>query len=205
MALLGWSPEGENEIFSLDELVKEFDYHRIGKAPAVFDMTKLRWMNGEYMKKLDFEDFYNRALPYMKKAISRDVDFRKLASLIQTRIETFLDIEDQVSFIEQVPDYDLEMYKNKKNKTNLENSLKIIEGVLEVLKDQDDFSNDALYAVLSAYVEKENVKVGHVMWPVRIALSGRKMTPGGATELMQILGKQESLARLGAAADRLRG
>ncbi len=205
VALLGWSPEGENEIFSLDELVKEFDYHRIGKAPAVFDMTKLRWMNGEYMKKLDFEDFYNRALPYMKKAISRDVDFRKLASLIQTRIETFLDIEDQVSFIEQVPDYDLEMYKNKKNKTNLENSLKIIEDVLELLKDQDDFSNDALYAVLSAYVEKENVKVGHVMWPVRIALSGRKMTPGGATELMQILGKQESLARLGAAADRLRG
>jgi len=205
VALLGWSPEGENEIFSLQELVEAFDYHRIGKAPAVFDITKLRWMNGEYMKRLDPDDFYGRVLPYMKEVVHRDVDFRKLASLVQTRIETFPDVKEQIGFIESVPEYDLDVYVNKKNKTNLENSLQILEDVLELLKAQDDFGNDALYSLLSSYVEKQGVKVGHVMWPVRIALSGKKMTPGGATELMQILGKEESVSRIQTAVDRLKG
>lgn len=203
VALLGWSPDGDQEIFSLDELIKAFDYHRIGKAPAVFDMQKLRWMNSEYMKKLDPEDFFEMALPYMKEVISRDIDFKKLAALVQTRIETFPDIKDHIDFIENVPDYDLDMYVNKKNKTNLENSLEILKDTQELLSDHHDFSNDSLYSVLSSYVSEKGVKVGHVMWPVRIALSGKTMTPGGATELMEILGKEESLARISRAIERL--
>ncbi len=196
VALLGWSPEDNQEIFSLDELVKKFDYHHIGKAPAVFDMVKLRWMNGEYLKRMDPEEFCKQAMPYMKEFITGDVDFAKLASLIQTRIETFLDIRDQADFIEKVPDYDLQMYVNKKNKTNLENSLEILREVLPLLKEQESFANDALFEALKEYAAKKEYKVGKVMWPVRVALSGKQMTPGGATEIMQILGKETSIERI---------
>ncbi len=196
VALLGWSPEGNNEIFSLPELVKEFDYHRIGKAPAVFDMTKLRWMNGEYIKKMDFDKFYSQALPYIKKVVSRDVDFEKIARLVQSRIEIWTDIEGHIDFFQEVPRYGADMYVNKKNKTNLENSLEILQDVLPMLEAQEDYSNDALFALLGGYAAEKGFKVGKVMWPVRIALSGRKMTPGGATEIMEILGKEESLVRI---------
>ncbi|MGI6003634.1 MAG: glutamate--tRNA ligase [Lachnospiraceae bacterium] len=204
VALLGWSPEGTEEIFSLPELVKAFDYHRIGKAPAVFDMTKLAWMNGEYMKKMDPDVFYEKALPIMKETVTRDVDFRKLASMVQTRIQVWPDIKEQIDFIQEVPDYDLSMYVHKKNKTTLENSLEILDDVRPILAAQEDYSNDALFAVLSAYTKEHGFKVGHVMWPIRVALSGKQTTPGGATELMEVLGKEESLRRIDAAADRLR-
>ena len=203
VALLGWSPEDNREIFSLPELVEAFDYRRIGKAPAVFDMVKLRWMNGEYMKAMDFDKFYEKALPYMKEVVTKDVNFEKLAAMVKTRIEIWPDIKDQIDFIEAVPDYDLSMYVHKKNKTNLENSLEIISEVLPMLEAQEDFSNDALFALLKAYTEEKGKKVGHVMWPIRVALSGKMMTPGGATELMEVLGKEESIARLQAAKLRL--
>ena len=201
--LLGWSPEDNREIFSLPELVEAFDYRRIGKAPAVFDMVKLRWMNGEYMKAMDFDKFYEKALPYMKEVVTKDVNFEKLAAMVKTRIEIWPDIRDQIDFIEAVPDYDLSMYVHKKNKTNLENSLEIISEVLPMLEAQEDFSNDALFALLKGYTEEKGKKVGHVMWPIRVALSGKMMTPGGATELMEVLGKEESIARLQAAKARL--
>ena len=203
VALLGWSPEDNREIFSLPELVEAFDYRRIGKAPAVFDMVKLRWMNGEYMKAMDFDKFYEKALPYMKEVVTKDVNFEKLAAMVKTRIEIWPDIKDQIDFIEAVPDYDLSMYVHKKNKTNLENSLEIISEVLPMLEAQEDFSNDALFALLKGYTEEKGKKVGHVMWPIRVALSGKMMTPGGATELMEVLGKEESIARLQAAKARL--
>lgn len=196
VALLGWSPEDNNEIYSLDELAKAFDYHRIGKAPAVFDMTKLRWMNGEYMKMMDDDLFFENALPYMKAVITRDVDFGKIAKMVKTRIETYEDIAGHIDFFENVPDYDISMYTNKKNKTNAENSLEILQDTTALLKGQDDFSNDALFAALKAYAEEKGMKIGKVMWPVRIALSGKQMTPGGATEIMEVLGKEESLIRL---------
>ena len=203
VALLGWSPEDNREIFSLPELVEAFDYRRIGKAPAVFDMVKLRWMNGEYIKAMDFDKFYEKALPYMKEVVTKDVNFEKLAAMVKTRIEIWPDIRDQIDFIEAVPDYDLSMYVHKKNKTNLENSLEIISEVLPMLEAQEDFSNDALFALLKGYTEEKGKKVGHVMWPIRVALSGKMMTPGGATELMEVLGKEESIARLQAAKARL--
>lgn len=196
IALLGWSPEDNREIFSLDELVREFDYHRISKSPAVFDYTKLRWMNGEYIKAMDFERFYEMAEPYLKKAITKDLDLRKIAAMVKTRIEVFPDIAEHVDFFETLPEYDTAMYTHKKMKTNEESSLAVLADVLPLLRAQEDFSNDALYATLLSYVGEKGVKNGYVMWPIRTAVSGKQMTPGGATELMEVLGKEESIARI---------
>ena len=204
VALLGWSPSSDNEIFSLEELVKEFDYHRISKSPAVFDMVKLRWMNGEYMKKMDDEKFYEMALPYLKEVITRDLDFHKIAAMVKTRIEVFPDIKDQVDFFEKVPEYETSMYVHKKMKTNEETSLQVLREVQPLLEAQEDFSNDALFEMLSAYAKEHGYKVGYVMWPIRTALSGKQMTPAGATEILEVLGKEESLVRIQAAIDKLK-
>ena len=203
VALLGWSPSSDNEIFSLEELVKEFDYHRISKSPAVFDMVKLRWMNGEYMKKMDEDKFYEMALPYLKEVITRDLDFHKIAAMVKTRIEVFPDIKDQVDFFEKVPEYETSMYVHKKMKTNEETSLQVLREVQPLLEAQEDFSNDALFEMLSAYAKEHGYKVGYVMWPIRTALSGKQMTPAGATEILEVLGKEESLVRIQAAIDKL--
>ena len=203
VALLGWSPSSDNEIFSLEELVKEFDYHRISKSPAVFDMVKLRWMNGEYMKKIDDDKFYEMALPYLKEVITRDLDFHKIAAMVKTRIEVFPDIKDQVDFFEKVPEYETSMYVHKKMKTNEETSLQVLREVQPLLEAQEDFSNDALFEMLSAYAKEHGYKVGYVMWPIRTALSGKQMTPAGATEILEVLGKEESLVRIQAAIDKL--
>ena len=203
VALLGWSPSSDNEIFSLEELVKEFDYHRISKSPAVFDMVKLRWMNGEYMKKMDDEKFYEMALPYLKEVITRDLDFHKIAAMVKTRIEVFPDIKDQVDFFEKVPEYETSMYVHKKMKTNEETSLQVLREVQPLLEAQEDFSNDALFEMLSAYAKEHGYKVGYVMWPIRTTLSGKQMTPAGATEILEVLGKEESLVRIQAAIDKL--
>ena len=203
VALLGWSPSSDNEIFSLEELVKEFDYHRISKSPAVFDMVKLRWMNGEYMKKMDDDKFYRMALPYLKEVITRDLDFHKIAAMVKTRIEVFPDIKDHVDFFEKVPEYETSMYVHKKMKTNEETSLQVLREVQPLLEAQEDFSNDALFEMLSAYAKEHGYKVGYVMWPIRTALSGKQMTPAGATEILEVLGKEESLVRIQAAIDKL--
>jgi len=196
IALLGWSPEDNREIFTLDELIKEFDYHRISKSPAVFYYTKLKWMNGEYIKAMDFDKFCERALPYIKAVITKDLDFKKIAAMVKTRIEVFPDIAEHIDFFEKLPEYDVAMYTHKKMKTNAETSLEVLTEVLPRLEAQEDYSNDALYAMLCEYVAEKGVKNGYVMWPIRTAVSGKQMTPGGATELMEILGKEESIARI---------
>ena len=196
VALLGWSPAGNQEFFTLEELVKEFDYHNMSKSPAVFDMTKLRWMNGEYLKKMDFEPFYAQAEPYLKAAITKPLDLKKIAAMVKTRIEVFPDIAAQVDFFETLPEYDPEMYVHKKMKTTKETSLETLKEVLPLLEAQEDYSNDALYETLAAYVAEKGVKTGFVMWPIRTAVSGKQMTPAGATEIMEVLGKEESLSRL---------
>lgn len=196
VALLGWSPEDNREIFSLQELVEAFDYHNISKSPAVLDMTKLKWMNGEYIKAMDFDAFYEKAEPYLKKVITKDLDLKKIAAMVKTRIEVFPDIAEHVDFFETLPEYDIAMYTHKKMKTNAETSLAVLKDVLPMLEAQDDFSNDALYALLLKYVEEKGVKNGYVMWPIRTAVSGKQMTPGGATELMEVLGKEESITRI---------
>lgn len=196
VALLGWSPEGDQEIFSLDELIKEFNYKKISKSPAVFDMVKLKWMNSEYIKKMDFDKFYEMAEPYIKKVITKDLDLKKIANMVKTRIEVFPDIEGHIDFFETLPEYNPQMYVHKKMKTSLESSLKVLTDVLPILEAQEDYSNDALYAALSAYVSETGVKTGFVMWPIRTAVSGKQMTPAGATEIMEVLGKEESLRRI---------
>ena len=196
VALLGWSPENNQEIMTMDELIREFDYHHISKSPAVFDYTKLKWMNGEYIKAMDFDRFYEMAEPWLKQAIHKDLDLKKIAGMVKTRIEIFPDIVDMVDFFEKLPEYDVSMYAHKKMKTTQESSLEVLSEVLPLLEEQEDYSNDALYAALLSYVEKKGCKNGYVMWPIRTAVSGRQMTPAGATEIMEILGKEESLARI---------
>ncbi len=196
IALLGWSPEDNNEIFSLQELIEKFDYKRISKSPAVFDMVKLRWMNGEYLKAMEDDKFYELAEPYLKEALTKDFDLKKIAGMVKTRIETFKDIAEQVDFFETLSEYDPAMYTHKKMKTNTQTSLEVLTEVLPLLEAQEDYSNDALYATLVKYVEEKGCKNGYVMWPIRTAVSGKQMTPAGATEIMEILGKDESLARI---------
>ena len=196
VALLGWSPTDNQEFFTLEELVKAFDYHNMSKSPAVFDMTKLRWMNGEYIKKMDDGKFFELAKPYLEAAIKKPLDLKKIAGMVKTRIETLCDIADQVDFFEEMPEYSADMYIHKKMKTTKENSLETLKEVLPILEEQDDFSNDALFEALSKYVADKGVKTGFVMWPIRTAVSGKQMTPAGATEIMEIIGKEESLTRI---------
>ena len=196
VALLGWCPENDQEIFTMEELIQNFDYRRINKSPAVFDMVKLKWMNGEYLKAMDIDRFYEMTEPYLKEVIHKDLDLKKIAAMVKTRIEIFPDIKEHVDFFDTLPEYDVAMYTHKKMKTNAETSLEVLKEVLPILEKQDDYSNDALYEVLCGYVKEKGVKNGYVMWPIRTAVSGKQMTPGGATELMEVLGKEESLARI---------
>lgn len=196
IALLGWSPEENREIFTLEELIKKFDYHRISKSPAVFDYTKLKWMNGEYIKAMDFEHFYELTESYIRSVVHKDLDLHKIAAMVKSRIEVFPDVAEHIDFFEALPEYDTAMYTHKKMKTTQETSLEVLTEVLPLLEAQEDYSNEALYALLSSYVEKKGVKNGYVMWPIRTAVSGKQMTPGGATELMEVLGKQESIDRI---------
>ena len=196
VALLGWSPADNREIFSLEELVKAFDYHHMSKSPAVFDYTKLKWMNGEYIKAMDFDSYFEMAEPYIRKVITRDYDIRKIAEMVKTRIEIFPDIENLIDFFEELPEDDTAMYTHKKMKTTEESSLEVLTEILPVLEAQQDYSNDALYQTLCDFVAEKGCKNGYVLWPVRTAVSGKQMTPAGATEIMEIIGKEESLKRI---------
>ena len=196
VALLGWSPEDNREIFSLEELVRAFDYHHMSKSPAVFDVTKLKWMNSEYLKAMDADRFYDMAEPYIREVIKKDLDLRKIAAMVKTRIEVLPDIGDHIDFFETMPKYDPQMYVHKKMKTTKETSLEVLKEVLPLLEEQEDYSNDGLYETLAKYVSDKGCKTGFVMWPIRVAVSGKQMTPAGATEIMEVLGKQESLERI---------
>lgn len=197
VSLLGWSPSDSNkEIFSLAELVEAFDYHHMSKSPAVFDYTKLKWMNGEYIKAMDDQKFYDRAEYYLKKAVTKDLDLHKIASMVKTRIETFPDIPELIDFFQELPEYDASMYEHKKMKTTKASSLEVLKELYPVLEEQTDYSNDALYQLLISFVEKKGCKNGYVLWPVRTAVSGKQMTPAGATEIMEIIGKEETLDRI---------
>ena len=196
VALLGWCPQDNREIFSLPELVEAFDYHHMSKSPAVFDYTKLKWMNGEYIKAMDFDSYFEMAEPYIRKVITRDYDIRKIAEMVKTRIEIFPDIENLIDFFEELPEYDTAMYTHKKMKTTEESSLEVLTEILPVLEAQQDYSNDALYQTLCDFVAEKGCKNGYVLWSVRTAVSGKQMTPAGATEIMEIIGKEESLKRI---------
>lgn len=200
IALLGWNPGTNQEIFTLEELVEQFDYRNIHKAPSIFDTVKLKWMNGEYIKKLSLEKFHEYALPYYKEVFTEEemtkYNLLKLSEQVQTRIEVFTEIPELVSFVKELPDYDISIYTHKKMKTNSENSLITLEKALPALENLQDWTFDNLNDVIYALVKDLEVKNGVVFWPIRTALSGEASSPGGAFELAEILGKEESLKRI---------
>lgn len=196
IALLGWSPKGEREIFSLEEIVQEFDISGISKSPAIFDPLKLRAINGEYIRALSAEEFAKIAEPYIRKTCKGDFDVAKIAALLQPRTEVLTDIPEQVDFFDEMPDYDLALYENKKMKTNRETALIALEKALPVLENLDDWSFDALHDALFALIAEMEVKNGYILWPVRVAISGKQFTPGGALEIAEIIGKDETIKRM---------
>ena len=203
VALLGWSPAGEREIYSLPELVEIFDFRHINKSPAAFDMTKLGWMNGEYLHAMDPEAFYEKAEPYLKACLQKDFDLRKIAGMVQSRIQLYSEIPEQIDFLNAVPEYDVAMYTHKKSKSTAESSLQILKETIPLLAELESFDNDSLFAALSAYASEKGFKVNTVMWPLRTAVSGKQATPAGATGIMELLGKEETLIRLQKAVEKL--
>ena len=200
VALLGWSPKGElaeREFFTLPELAEVFDISGISKSPAVFDINKLRWMNAEYMKKLSPEAFFAKAEPYLKKAVTNPaIDLHAVAALVHSRCEVLSDLAERVDFLDRLPDYDTALYVHKKSKTTLENSLESLKWSLDVLQSLDTWTNESLYDALVALASEKGVKNAIVLWPLRVAVSGKASTPGGATELCALLGKDESIRRV---------
>lgn len=197
IALLGWSPKGDQEIFTLDELVKEFDISGISKSPAIFDILKLNYINSEYIKRLSADEFYETALPWISKGVTRkDVDMRLIASVLHQRTEVLSDIPPQLDFIDALPEYDLGLYENKKMKTNRETALEVLKQILPVMKELDDFTFDSIHAAMFALIEKLGVKNGYLLWPLRVALSGKQFTPGGGIEIAAIIGKEDSVSRI---------
>ena len=196
IALLGWSPEDNREIFSLDELIEAFDYHKVNKSPSVFDIQKLKWMNGEYIKAMDNDIFYEKAMPYIKEVIKKDLDLKKILDMVKTRIEVFPEIPEMVDFFEELPEYDSAMYCHKKMKTNTDNSLEVLKELLPSLEETDDYSVDGLHELVFEYIGKKGCKNGQALWPLRTAVSGKQMTPAGAFEIMEVIGKDESIKRI---------
>ena len=197
IALLGWAPKGEQEIFSLEELAQEFDISGISKSPAIFDPIKLKAINAEYIRRMSAEDFCKYITPYIKQTVKRDdIDFKMLASVLQPRTELFTDVPEQVDFIDALPEYDTAMYCHKKMKTNEETSLEALKAVLPVLENLSDWNAENIHAALFKLIADLGVKNGWLLWPLRTAISGKQFTPGGAVELCDILGKQDSLARI---------
>lgn len=205
IALLGWSPKGENEIFSLEELKNEFDVSGISKSPAIFDPVKLRAINGEYIRKLSHEAYKAIATPYIRQTAKReDIDLDVLCEALHPRTEVFTDIPEQVDFIDALPAYDLELYVHKKMKTDKTNSLTALQEVLPVLEGVTDWTMEGIHAALFALIERLGVKNGIVLWPIRVATSGKQFTPGGGIEICTIIGKEESLSRIRKGIDLLR-
>ena len=197
LALLGWAPEGEEEIFSLDELIKQFDVKRISKAPAIFDLEKLKWLNGIYLRKLSLEEFHQLAMPYYQRLIHRNVDLMELSKVLQLRISYLAEIESMIDFIDEPCNYDAGLFKNKKMKTNLENSLEALLWIQEKLIDFNSFDDDEkLHQLFVNLAKEKEVKNGRIMFPLRVALTFKAFTPGGAVEIAHILGKEETLRRI---------
>ncbi len=194
IALLGWAPKGEEEIFTLKELCQEFDVKGISKSPAIFDTAKLKAINGEYIKRMSLDEFISYAKPYIN--LKRDVDIEKVAKMLQPRTEVFTDIPEQIDFIDELPEYSNELYCHKKMKTNEENSKESLIAILPVLENLADWTFDNIHNALFELIAKLEVKNGLILWPLRVALSGKQFTPGGGVELAELLGKEESISRI---------
>jgi glutamyl-tRNA synthetase len=200
IALLGWSPKNEyaeQEIFTLNELITAFDVSGISKSPAIFDEVKMKAINAEWLRRMSPEAFLAVIMPYIKQSVKReDIDFALLAKCLQPRAELFTDIPEKVDFIDSMPEYSNDLYINKKMKTTPQSSKEALETLLPMLENLSDFSFDRIHAVVMEKITEMGVKNGVILFPLRTALSGKAMTPGGGTELAAILGKDETLRRI---------
>ena len=197
VALLGWSPSGEQEIFSLAELEKVFDIKGISKSPAIFDIEKLTYFNSTYIRARSPQAFANLARPYIRQAVKNPaIDPDAVAALLQQRCEKLTDIPEKIGFFDALPDYDTALYCNKKSKTDEAVSLEMLQAALPVLRALPDWTETAIHDALVDLAAKLEVKNAKLMWPVRIAVSGQAVTPGGAVEICHILGREETLARM---------
>ena len=202
IALLGWSPGNDQEFFTLSELEQVFTIDRINKSSAAFSFDKLTWLNGEHIRALSLEAFHALVEAYYPEALS-DFNTQKISELLQVRTEKLTDIPEMVDFFVEVPDYDVEMYRHKKSKCDPEISLAILKETMPVLQALETWDNQNLYLSLKAFAKEHDFKTGTVMWPIRTALSGVSTTPGGATALAEVLGKDETLRRMAAGIEKL--
>ncbi|ACL76483.1 glutamate--tRNA ligase [Ruminiclostridium cellulolyticum] len=205
VVLLGWSPSTNQEIYSLKELEEVFEISGISKAPAIFDINKLTWMNGEYIRRMPIEEFHKLALPFYENAITnKNIDTLKLSKLLQIRTEVLTTIPETIDFIDQLPDYDVQMYVHKKSKTTLENSLENLIAAYPILEGISDWNADSIHEKIFAHIEALGVKNSLILWPIRTAVSGKAVTPGGAIEIADIVGKEETLKRISIGIDKLK-
>lgn len=204
IALLGWSPGTEREFFTLPELVEAFDTKNLNKSPAIFNMEKLTWFNTEYIRRLPFDDYLKLVIPWFDKALAgTDIDYRRLAELMQGRTEVFNQVPRMVSFLKTLPAYETELYSHKKMKSTPETALDALRFILPVLEETAPWEEAVIHDHLMAAIEGAGRKNGVVLWPLRIAISGLANTPGGAIEIARLLGKEETLSRVRTAIDRL--
>jgi glutamyl-tRNA synthetase len=197
IALLGWNPGTNQEMFTLSELEKAFSLEGLSKSPAIFDLEKLRWFNAEYARRMSIDDFHAAALPWIKDAIDVNrFDTRRIAELLQPRTELFSELAAKVDFLSAMPEYDVSLYENKKMKSNPQAAKDMLAAVRPVLENQADWTEAGLHDSVMALIGKLGVKNGMMLWPLRIAISGRESTPGGAFEIAALLGRDETLRRL---------
>lgn len=204
IALLGWSPQGDEEKFTLGELVERFDISGISKSPAIFDEAKLAWLNGEYIRELTPEEFHEKAKPYYEGVVTKpEIDTAKISELLQKRCEKLSDIPEQVDFFDKLPDYDIDLFTHKKMKTNPESSKTALSEIKKAVEEMDKFDFETLHERMMSLVESLGLKNGQVLFPLRVAVSGKSFTPGGGVELAAILGKDETLKRIDIALEKL--
>ena len=196
IALLGWSPTEEREIYTLDELVQAFDVKHIGTSGAIFDPEKLKWVNGMWLRNMDLDSYEKLVTPYIDQVVKGNFNRRQIAAILQQRAQTLAEIPEMLTFFDNFPSYSNDLYVNKKMKTGPEIALKSLQAAYEVLKNQDDWSEEALHTTLLALPAKLGMKNGQVLFPLRLAITGMQFTPGGAIEISSILGKEETLRRL---------
>jgi glutamyl/glutaminyl-tRNA synthetase len=197
IALLGWNPGTEREKFTLEELIEAFDLGGISRSPAIFDVHKLTWLNGQFIREMALEKFHEIALPWIRKAVRcQDIDLMKISRVLHERTEKFSDIPGQLDFIDALPDYSPELYVSKKMKIDRRNALESLRVILPVLESLPLWDHDTLHREIFALIDRGGVKSGLILWPLRVAVSGRQFTPGGGIELADALGREESLRRI---------
>ena len=204
LALVGWNPGDDREFFTMDELIEAFDIKRLNNAPGIFDTDKLTWFNAEYIRKLPFDEYLKMVTPWFDKALAgKQFDYKRLAELMQSRTEVFNRVPDMVRFLVEMPEYDLDLYNNKKMKTNPEVAKESLTLVKPVLEGIEDWSEANIHDTVMAAIAESGKKNGAVLWPLRIAISGLASTPGGAFEIAYLLGKEETLRRLNSSMEKL--